>query len=43
MSGGFRLTREPAAWGAVVVTAVSLLVVFDFPYLQGNHAGSAVT
>lgn len=39
---GFKLTREPAAWGAVVVATVSLLVVFDFPILQGNHAEAVV-
>lgn len=39
---GFKLTREPAAWAAVVVTAVSLATVFDFPLLQGNHAEAII-
>ena len=39
---GFKLSREPAAWGAVLVTTVSLLVVFDFPYLQGYHAEAVI-
>lgn len=39
---GFKLSREPAVWGALVVSAVSLAVVFDFPYLQGNHAEAVI-
>lgn len=39
---GFRLSREPAAWGAAIATAVSLLAVFDFPLLQGNHAEAVI-
>jgi hypothetical protein len=37
-----RWSREPAAWGALAVTAVSMLVVFDFPLLQEEHAAAVV-
>jgi hypothetical protein len=37
-----RWSREPAAWGALVVTAVSMAVVFDFPLLQEEHAAAVV-
>jgi hypothetical protein len=39
---GFRFSREPAAWGAVVATTVSLLAVFDFPLLQTVHAEAII-
>lgn len=39
---GFRLSREPAAWGAAVATTVSLLAVFDFPLLQTVHAEAVI-
>lgn len=37
-----RLSREPAAWGAVVAALVSLLAVFDFPLLQGDQAAAII-
>lgn len=37
-----RLTREPAAYGALVAAAVSMAVVFDFPLFQGDHAAAVV-
>ena len=37
-----RLTREPAAWGALVAAVVSLLAVFDLPFLQGDHSAAII-
>jgi hypothetical protein len=37
-----RATREPAAWGALAVALVSMLAVFDFPWLQGEHEAAVV-
>lgn len=37
-----RWSREPAAWGALVAAAVSMLVVFDFPWLTGEHEAAIV-
>lgn len=37
-----RLTREPAAYGALVAASVSMAVVFDFPLFQGEHAAAVV-
>jgi hypothetical protein len=31
-----RLTREPAAWGALLAAVISIAAVFDFPLLQGD-------
>lgn len=33
-----RLSREPAAWGALAVAVISLAAVFDFPFLQGEQS-----
>ena len=37
-----KLSREPAAYGALVAAAVSMGVVFDLPLLQGEHAAAIV-
>lgn len=37
-----RWSREPAAWGALVAAAVSMLVVFDLPWLTGEHEAAIV-
>lgn len=37
-----KLSREPAAYGALVAAAVSMAVVFDFPLFQGDHAAAVV-
>jgi intracellular septation protein A len=39
---GLRLSREPAAWGALVAAAVSMAAVFDFPLLQGDQAAAII-
>lgn len=39
---GFKLSREPAAWGALVAAAVSMAAVFDFPLLQGDQAAAII-
>lgn len=37
-----RLSREPAAWGAVLAAVVSLAAVFDFPLLQHGQATAII-
>jgi hypothetical protein len=37
-----RLSREPAAWGALVAAAVSMLAVFDMPLLQGEQSTAII-
>jgi intracellular septation protein A len=39
---GLRLTREPAAWGALFAAAISIAAVFDFPYLQGEQSTAII-
>lgn len=37
-----KLSREPAAYGALLAAAVSMGVVFDLPLLQGDQAAAIV-
>lgn len=37
-----RFSREPAAYGAILAALVSMLAVFDFPWLQGDQAAAIV-
>ncbi len=37
-----KLSREPAAYGALVAAAVSMLAVFDFPWLNGEHEAAVI-
>lgn len=37
-----KLSREPAAWGALVVAVVSIAAVFDLPILQGEQSTAII-
>ena len=37
-----KLSREPAAYGALVAAAVSVAAVFDFPLLQGDQSTAII-
>lgn len=37
-----KFTREPAAYGALLVAVVSLAAVFDFPFLQGEQSTAVI-
>ena len=37
-----RFSREPAAYGALLVAIVSMAAVFDFPFLQGEQSTAII-